>query len=136
MIIFFYKELTRKTKFGTGAFNKMLLNAAKCQGHSFYRFFVIKGKPTRGVQLHPAIQIMVKEIWFYPLILFHLFICSVLTFLFFVANRLTFSLFKGLPFCVLLRVISIWRRNHFAIASNNIFPTLPILKNLSLVNPW
>ena len=49
MIVFFYKELTRKTKFGTGAFNKMLLNAAKCQRHSFYRFFVIKGKPSRGV---------------------------------------------------------------------------------------
>ena len=26
----------------------MLLNAAKCQGHSIYRFWVIKGKPTWG----------------------------------------------------------------------------------------
>ena len=26
----------------------MLLNAAKCQGSSFYRFWVIKGKPTLG----------------------------------------------------------------------------------------
>ena len=26
----------------------MLLNAAKCQGYSFYRFWVIKGKPTGG----------------------------------------------------------------------------------------
>ena len=26
--------------------NEMLLNAAKCQGHSFYRVWVIKGKPT------------------------------------------------------------------------------------------
>ena len=26
----------------------MLLNAAKCQGYSFYRFWVIKRKPTRG----------------------------------------------------------------------------------------
>ena len=26
----------------------MLLNAAKSQGYSFYRFWVIKGKPTRG----------------------------------------------------------------------------------------
>ena len=24
----------------------MLLNAAKCQGYSFYHFWVIKGKPT------------------------------------------------------------------------------------------
>ena len=26
----------------------MLLNAAICQGYSFYRFWVIKGKPTGG----------------------------------------------------------------------------------------
>ena len=26
--------------------NKMLLNAAECQGYSFYPFWVIKGKPT------------------------------------------------------------------------------------------
>ena len=26
----------------------MLLNAAKCQGYSFYRFLVIKGKPRDG----------------------------------------------------------------------------------------
>ena len=26
----------------------MLLNAAKCQGYSFYRFWVINGKPTGG----------------------------------------------------------------------------------------
>ena len=70
MIIFFYQGLTRNleikdtlvwvllniwkprwvrhTKFGTDVFNKMLLNAAKCQGHSSYRFWVIKGKPTGG----------------------------------------------------------------------------------------
>ena len=36
----------------------MLLNAAKCQGYSFYRFWVIKGKPTRaGVKLLPPTQI-------------------------------------------------------------------------------
>ena len=27
---------------------EMLLNAAKCQGYNFYRFWVIKGKPTGG----------------------------------------------------------------------------------------
>ena len=26
----------------------MLLNASKCQGYNFYRFWVIKGKPTVG----------------------------------------------------------------------------------------
>ena len=66
MTIFFYKGLTinpevqnttvwvflniwrlrrvRNTKFGRNISNKMLLNAAKCQGYSFYRFWVIKGK--------------------------------------------------------------------------------------------
>ena len=29
-------------------FNRMLLNAAKFQGYSFYQFWVIKGKPTGG----------------------------------------------------------------------------------------
>ena len=36
------------TKFGTNVSNKMLLHAAKCQGYSFYRFWVIKRKPTGG----------------------------------------------------------------------------------------
>ena len=36
------------TKFGTNVSNRMLLNAAKFQGYSFYRFWVIKGKPTGG----------------------------------------------------------------------------------------
>ena len=36
------------TKFGTNVFNRMLLNAAKFQGYSFYRSWVIKGKPTGG----------------------------------------------------------------------------------------
>ena len=35
----------RDTIFGTDVSNKMLLNAAKCQGYSFYRFWVIKEKP-------------------------------------------------------------------------------------------
>ena len=34
------------TKFGTNVSNKMLLNAAKFQEYSFYRFWVIKRKPT------------------------------------------------------------------------------------------
>ena len=70
MTIFFYKGLTRNpeigntsvwvlpniwrlvrvmdTKFGTNVSNRMLLNAAKFQGYSFYRFWVFKGKPTGG----------------------------------------------------------------------------------------
>ena len=34
----------KNTKFGTNVSNKMLLNAAKCQGYSFYCFWVIEGK--------------------------------------------------------------------------------------------
>ena len=66
MTIFFYKGLTRNpeigntlvwvlpniwrlrwvrdTKFGTNISNEMLVNVAECQGYSFYRFWVIKGK--------------------------------------------------------------------------------------------
>ena len=69
MTIFFYKGLTRNreivnihvwvfpniwrlgqvmdTKFGMNVSNRILLNAAKFQGYSFYRFWV-KGKPTMG----------------------------------------------------------------------------------------
>ena len=69
MTIYFYKGLTRNpkirntpvwilpnnwrlrqvrnTKFGTDVSNEILLNAAKCQGYTFYRFWVIKGKPTK-----------------------------------------------------------------------------------------
>ena len=36
----------RNTKFCMNVSNEMLLNAAKCQDYSFYRFWVIKGKPT------------------------------------------------------------------------------------------
>ena len=68
MTIFFYKGLTRNpeigntpvwvlpniwrlgrvmvTKFGTNVSDKILLNAAKSQGYSFYRSWVIKGKQT------------------------------------------------------------------------------------------
>ena len=38
----------KSTKFGMNVFNKILLNAAKCQGCSFYGFWVIKGNPTGG----------------------------------------------------------------------------------------
>ena len=40
-------ERVRDTKFGMNVFNKMLLNAAKCQGY-LYHFWVIKGKPRLG----------------------------------------------------------------------------------------
>ena len=44
----------RNSKFGTNNSNKMSLNAAKCQRCSFYRFWVIKGKPTgEGINLIP-----------------------------------------------------------------------------------
>ena len=68
MIIFFYKGLTRNpeigntlffffpnirrigrgrdTKFGTYVPKEMPLNAAKCNGYSFYHFWVIKDIPT------------------------------------------------------------------------------------------
>ena len=34
------------TKTGMDVSNEMLLNTAKLKGYSFYRFWVIKGKPT------------------------------------------------------------------------------------------
>ena len=40
----------RDTNFGTNVFSKMLLNAAKCQSYSFYRFWFIKGKPIGEVK--------------------------------------------------------------------------------------
>ena len=79
MTIFFYKRLTRNpeiwilpniwrlgqvmdTKFGANVSNRMLLNAAKFQGYSFYRSWVIKGKPTGGAgKLPPPTQIRVKK---------------------------------------------------------------------------
>ena len=75
MTSFFYKRLTRNpkvgnahvwafpniwrlrqvmdTKFGSNVCNKMLLNAAKFQGYSFCRFWVMKGKPTGGGKITP-----------------------------------------------------------------------------------
>ena len=38
----------RDTKLGANVFNEILLNAAKFQGYSLYRFWVIKGKPAGG----------------------------------------------------------------------------------------
>ena len=38
----------RINKLGTNVCSTMLLNVAKSQGYSFYRFWVIKGKPTEG----------------------------------------------------------------------------------------
>ena len=43
----------RDTKFGTNVSNKVLLNTAKCQGYSFYRFWVSKRKPTGGKTTRP-----------------------------------------------------------------------------------
>ena len=39
-------EQVGNIKFGTNVSNKILLNDAKCQGYCFYRFWVIKRKPT------------------------------------------------------------------------------------------
>ena len=87
---FFHKELTRNpeienfsvwilasiwrlgwvrdTKFSTSVCNEMLINTAKCQGCSFYRFWVIKRKP-QGVKLThrtPRLglnQLYLKKYW-------------------------------------------------------------------------
>ena len=82
--IFFYKELTRNleirntpvwvfpniwrlgkvtvTKFGMNVFNKTLMNVAKLQFCSFYRFLVIKVKPRGwgGGKITASNQIRVK----------------------------------------------------------------------------
>ena len=48
------------TKLCTNVSIKILLNAAKCQGCSFYCFWVIKRKPTGGEVKLPPTQIRVK----------------------------------------------------------------------------
>ena len=86
LTIFFYKGLTRNleigntpvrilpsiwrlgrvgdTKFGTTVSNKMLMNASKSQGYSFYRCCVAKEKPTGGKITSRRTQIRVKGfIW-------------------------------------------------------------------------
>ena len=93
MRIFFYKGLTRNleigitpwvlrnigrlgpvmdTKFGTMVSNRMLLNAAKLQGYSFSRFWVIKEKTTEGghkiiVRPPPRLELSIdwKRYYFY-----------------------------------------------------------------------
>ena len=76
MTIFYYKGLNRNpeiwntpvwvlpniwrlrwvmdTKFGANVSNRMLLNTAKIQGYSFYRFWVIKGLPPSRLMLNVA----------------------------------------------------------------------------------
>ena len=39
--------LVRNAKYGRNVSNEKLLNATKCQNYSFYRFWVLNGKPTR-----------------------------------------------------------------------------------------
>ena len=72
----------RDTKFGMNISSKILLNAAKCQGYTFYRFWVIKGKPTEvGVKLLPSApptRIRVKETWFIFFAIMHFLICKFL----------------------------------------------------------
>ena len=48
------------TKFGMDISSEMLLNPAKCKGHSFDR--AIKGKVTgkEGVNLHPSISLIIR----------------------------------------------------------------------------
>ena len=44
----------KDTKFGKNISNKMLPNAAKCQGYSFYHFWVTKRKPTGEGKITPS----------------------------------------------------------------------------------
>ena len=82
MTLFFYKGLTRKpeirntsawvlpniwrlgkvkdTKFGTNFYNEMLLNSAKCQCSSFYRFWFNKGKANRMCKIVPLPRLGLK----------------------------------------------------------------------------
>ena len=62
-------EQVRDTEFGPNISNKMLLNARKCQGYGFYRFWVIKRKPTGGGKITPPTQISVKY-WVLVIIFF------------------------------------------------------------------
>ena len=92
----------RDTKFGTNASNKILLNAAKCQGYnSFYCFWVINGK------LPPSPQIRVNKIYlqYFPFI--RTFRCSWKNKLFQTMNIMFIDVFfyilsNFLPFIVFL----------------------------------
>ena len=56
----------RNSKFIKNVCNKMLLNAAKYQGYSFYCFWVIKGKPTGGIKFpQPRLGLRPKAILAY-----------------------------------------------------------------------
>ena len=50
----------RDTTFDTNVSNKKLLNAAKCQGCSFYPFWVIKGKLTGAAKLPPPSSTLIR----------------------------------------------------------------------------
>ena len=89
MTSFFYKRLTRNpeignttiwvfpniwrlgwvknSKSGTNVSYEMLLNSAKCQRYSFYRFWVVKGKPTGGGRgggkTRVKVKVSVKTVW-------------------------------------------------------------------------
>ena len=86
MSVFFYKGLTRNpeigntpiwvfpniwrhretiTKFGKNVSNRMLRNVAKCQSFSFYRFWVIKGKPTGGGGVKLGLKANTKQYFYY-----------------------------------------------------------------------
>ena len=95
------------TEFGTNVCKRMLLNAVKFQGHSFYRFWVIKGKSAGGEgKINPSsTQIWVKtKIWL---------------------QNLTWLLFnfisrKSLCFCVERRRMKIIKRKHRQIVALSI----------------
>ena len=48
----------RDTKFDTNVSNKMLLNVEKCQGYSFYYFWIIKRKTKGGNKITPPPRLM------------------------------------------------------------------------------
>ena len=52
-------------KFDKNVSNRMLLNPAKFQGYNFYCFWIIKGKPTSGVEVPLLTQIRVGNIHHY-----------------------------------------------------------------------
>ena len=59
----------RDIKFGTNISNEMFLDGAKCLVYSFYRFWVIKRKPTEGDGgFIPLSQIRVNKMRFWFLI--------------------------------------------------------------------
>ena len=95
------------TEFGTNVCKRMLLTAVKFQGHSFYRFWVIKGKSAGGEGKinSSSTQIWVKtKIWL---------------------QNLTWLLFnfisrKSLCFCVERRRMKIIKRKHRQIVALSI----------------